>query len=275
MKKCHNNATMNILELINYALKNGLKNYLHPSLKDKKKLKLLNEITKDFFVLVETLWTSNCDCYSRIDLTNGKNYFRIQLMRDYITNKNGYWRICDIFQLNTVKMVSKAICHLTNQNPENPPGIFPQGYIIFEEIDSFSGETTKISGKIVGLKPNSTHAIHIHRNGNMSEASGCCMATCDHYNPTGQFHGGRLDNERHIGDLGNLKTNDSGEVEFSFKDDRVQLNGEYSIIGRSIVIHLDPDDDREGGFPDSHTTGHAGKRIACGVIGIMEENTYE
>jgi Cu-Zn family superoxide dismutase len=275
MKKCSNNASMNVVELISLALQNGLKNYIHPSLKDKKKLRILSEITPDYHILTETLWISNCDCYSRIDLSNNKDYFRIQLIRDYDTNKKGFWRISDIFLLSAKKHVVKAICHLTNQNPDNPPGIYPQGYILFEIIDGISGPTTKISGNIIGLIPNRNHAIHIHRNGNMSEASGCCMATCDHYNPTGQFHGGRNDSERHFGDLGNLKTNSSGEVEFSFKDDRVFINGDFSIIGRSIVIHLDPDDNREGGFPDSHTTGHAGKRIACGVIGIMEENTID
>jgi len=32
-------------------------------------------------------------------------------------------------------------------------------------------------------------------------------------------------------------------------------------------IHKDEDDLGQGGFPDSQTTGHAGARIACGVIG--------
>ena len=31
-------------------------------------------------------------------------------------------------------------------------------------------------------------------------------------------------------------------------------------------IHEDEDDLGQGGFPDSGTTGHAGRRIACGVI---------
>jgi len=36
-------------------------------------------------------------------------------------------------------------------------------------------------------------------------------------------------------------------------------------------VHADEDDLGRGGFPDSKTTGHAGARIACGVIGIGEE----
>lgn len=37
------------------------------------------------------------------------------------------------------------------------------------------------------------------------------------------------------------------------------------------IVHADEDDLGRGGFPDSKTTGHAGARIACGVIGIGEE----
>lgn len=273
MKHCSNNAKMRPIEVLALAL-NSYKDtvsFLHPLFKDKKKLKLLGKLSPDYIILLETLWKSDCDCYSRVDITNNHDYFRIQLIRDYITNENGYWRISDIFLLSAKKTISKAICHLTFQNKDNPPILNPLGYVLFETIETISGPTVKISGRITGLLPNKNHAIHIHRTGNMSDSGGCCMATCDHYNPTGQFHGGRNDIERHIGDLGNLKTDKNGEVEFSFKDNRINLDGDYSIVGRSIVIHMDPDDNREGGFPDSHTTGHAGKRIVCGVIGIMEE----
>ena len=40
-----------------------------------------------------------------------------------------------------------------------------------------------------------------------------------------------------------------------------------SVVGRSVVIHADEDDLGLGGQSDSLTTGHAGARLACGVIG--------
>lgn len=43
---------------------------------------------------------------------------------------------------------------------------------------------------------------------------------------------------------------------------------QFSIIGRAVVLHADADDLGRGGFADSKTTGHAGPRIACGVIGL-------
>ena len=41
-------------------------------------------------------------------------------------------------------------------------------------------------------------------------------------------------------------------------DKLIKLRGKYSVIGRSIVIHDDPDDLGIPDNSDSHTTGHAG-----------------
>ena len=42
---------------------------------------------------------------------------------------------------------------------------------------------------------------------------------------------------------------------------------EDSIVGRSIVIHKDEDDNGKGGHDDSLITGHAGARLDCAVLG--------
>ena len=39
-------------------------------------------------------------------------------------------------------------------------------------------------------------------------------------------------------------------------------------MGRSFVVHAGIDDYGRGGAPDSKTTGNAGPRLACGVIGV-------
>ena len=96
---------------------------------------------------------------------------------------------------------------------------------------------------------------------------------CAHFNPFNKSHGGRdgngIDiNERHVGDLGNLEANFEGKVNIKFMDHMIKLRGNTSnIIGRGLIIHADPDDCGRGNFPDSKTTGHAGKRIACAIIG--------
>jgi len=121
-----------------------------------------------------------------------------------------------------------------------------------------------ISGIIRGLNPNQEHAIHIHETGDLSEG---CDSCCAHYNPHNKNHGGPNSAERHVGDLGNIRANAEGIAEFKIIDSLVKV---YSVIGRSIIVHADPDDLGLGGHSDSLKTGHAGKRIGCGVIGIAK-----
>lgn len=51
-------------------------------------------------------------------------------------------------------------------------------------------------------------------------------------------------------------------------DHLLSLNGFGSVIGRAVVIHAKADDLGLGGTTASLTTGDAGARVACGVIGI-------
>ncbi len=70
------------------------------------------------------------------------------------------------------------------------------------------------------------------------------------------------DSERHYGDLGNIESID-GVAIFEQQNSLVKLNGEYSVIGRSLVIHKNADDLGKGDFNDSKITGHSGAKIAC------------
>lgn len=84
----------------------------------------------------------------------------------------------------------------------------------------------------------------------------------------GKTHGGPGDDVRHVGDLGNIEADSDGVGVYTAVDDLVMLSGAMSVIGRSMVIHADTDDLGKGGHDDSLTTGHAGSRVACGVIGL-------
>ena len=80
-------------------------------------------------------------------------------------------------------------------------------------------------------------------------------------------HGGPDMEIRHVGDLGNVEADGEGNATYEREDHLVTLFGQYSVLGRSMVLHADEDDLGLGGHPLSKTTGNAGGRVACGVIG--------
>lgn len=97
-----------------------------------------------------------------------------------------------------------------------------------------------------------------------------CTSAGPHFNPFGKTHGAPEDVERHVGDLGNVVADASGNVTVNIQDSQLTLSGANSILGRSLVVHADPDDLGKGGHELSKTTGNAGGRLACGVIGITK-----
>jgi len=126
----------------------------------------------------------------------------------------------------------------------------------------------EIEVHLTGLKKNYRHGFHVHECGDMIEQ---CESMCAHFNPYNTTHGGPDSKIRHVGDLGNIQSDQHGNVNHIFKDHMIKLRGtKCNIIGRGLIIHADEDDLGLGGFPDSLTTGHAGKRIACAVIGYAK-----
>ncbi|RXH76124.1 hypothetical protein DVH24_019012 [Malus domestica] len=81
-------------------------------------------------------------------------------------------------------------------------------------------------------------------------------------------HGAPSDKERHAGDLGNIVAGPDGVAEVSLQDWQIPLSGPNSILGRAVVVHADPDDLGKGGHELSKTTGNAGARVGCGIIGL-------
>jgi Cu-Zn family superoxide dismutase len=132
-----------------------------------------------------------------------------------------------------------------------------KGTITFTQQDG----SVAVSGEITGLTPGE-HAFHIHEFGDCSSADG--MSAGGHFNPEGKPHGGPHDEERHVGDLGNLKADDSGKAVVNLEDKMLQLSGPHSIIGRSVIVHAKADDLK------SQPAGNAGGRIACAVVGIAK-----
>uniref|UniRef100_A0A6C0H6T4 superoxide dismutase n=1 Tax=viral metagenome TaxID=1070528 RepID=A0A6C0H6T4_9ZZZZ len=125
----------------------------------------------------------------------------------------------------------------------------------------------RINVKLFGLKKNGEHGFHIHEYGDMSDK---CESMCLHFNPYNKKHGCPGKKQRHVGDLGNIITDENGNANYEFEDDVIKLHGKNNIIGRGLIIHRDRDDCGEGDNEQSKITGNAGKRIACAVIGYAK-----
>lgn len=126
-----------------------------------------------------------------------------------------------------------------------------------------SDGVVRISVSANSLSPGK-HGFHIHRSGNDIKG---CDSMCDHYNPYGHTHGDLNEENAHVGDLGNIIADGNGKVDTTLIATRFTLS---EVFGRSIIVHADEDDLGRGSYPDSKTTGHSGKRVLCGIIGIDE-----
>jgi Cu-Zn family superoxide dismutase len=143
-----------------------------------------------------------------------------------------------------------------------------KGNVVFTE--NMKNNNIKIDVNVKGLKSNNLHGFHVHEAGDLTDK---CTSMCAHFNPYEKNHGCPGQKERHVGDLGNLETDNKGCANYTFFDDVIKLRGnKCNIIGRGLIIHADPDDCGKGDNEDSLKTGNSGKRIACAVIGYSKEN---
>jgi Cu-Zn family superoxide dismutase len=122
-----------------------------------------------------------------------------------------------------------------------------------------SGSEVRVKVDLAGMAPNSEHGFHVHERGDCSAPDG--MSAGGHFNPEGVAHGMYSHPPHHAGDMPNLKADDKGEVHTSFEVTYLTVgSGGTDVVGRSVIVHRDPDDFR------SQPAGNSGPRLACGVI---------
>lgn len=127
------------------------------------------------------------------------------------------------------------------------------GTVSFSEVAGGVMVDARVSGLTAG-----EHGFHIHELGDCSAPD--ASSAKGHFNPSGQPHGLVSRPEHHAGDMPNLIANAQGEALYSFELIGAALTGPTGILGRSVVIHADPDDYQ------SQPAGNSGKRVACGTI---------
>lgn len=132
-----------------------------------------------------------------------------------------------------------------------------KGWVKFTQMKGY----ITIEGDITGLTPGK-HGFHVHEKGDCSAPD--ATSAGGHFNPTKEAHGAPTSAVRHVGDLGNIKADKTGEAKFKFRDKVIQLSGEDSIVDKALILHANLDDEK------TQPTGNAGARVACGVIELMK-----
>lgn len=147
------------------------------------------------------------------------------------------------------------------------------GTVEFGEDD----DAVRVDVEFSGLEPG-FYGLHIHQTGLCETDS----AAPDDPADTGDFmsagsHIGADESAHpdHPGDLPQLLVKESGEAVLTFETDRLTLADLEDEDGSALMIHSTPDNyanipDRyapDGADEDTLSTGDAGSRIACGVIG--------
>jgi Cu-Zn family superoxide dismutase len=128
----------------------------------------------------------------------------------------------------------------------------------FVELKELSSNRLEISGLIENLSPGE-HGFHVHEIGDCSAAD--ASSAGGHFGHSHEKHGGLGHKDRHAGDLGNIVANSDGVAVFKIEAEKLCFRStSCSVLGRSLVVHEDPDD------LSSQPAGNSGARQACGVI---------
>jgi Cu-Zn family superoxide dismutase len=122
-----------------------------------------------------------------------------------------------------------------------------------------TGAGVQVHALVTGLTPNREHGFHVHEAGDCSAAD--ASSAKGHFDPHSRPHGHYQAASHHAGDMPNLRADASGRAEAIVVLNGVSLHeGPSNIVGRSVIVHAQPDDYR------SQPAGNAGARVACGVI---------
>lgn len=143
-----------------------------------------------------------------------------------------------------------------------------QGTINFAQMIGMN--QMKITGDIQGLPTDRKLAIHVHEFGDLTNGP---TSTGNRFNPEKKPSSSSKDPTIYAGnELGNLQINAEGQAKIDVTDKNLTLFGPSSIIGRSIVIIDEKDEDvvRVETEENKVSTTTGTNRLAAGVIGICQ-----
>jgi len=120
------------------------------------------------------------------------------------------------------------------------------------------GDKVVVNANVSGLTPGG-HGFHVHEKGDCSASD--AMSAGGHFNPTGKPHGDPNAPDHHTGDMPMLQADASGNATLNAELTMITIgSGTTDIVGKSVIVHKDPDDFK------TQPTGNSGARVACGII---------
>ena len=166
--------------------------------------------------------------------------------------------------LNSPILIFLSLLSFTNQGKNARCFVIPYGDFIVSGLINFyqENETSEVEIKGTIFGASKIHGFHIHEN---PVTDGNCSNVGNDYNPLNLIHGGPKDTVRHIGDLGNIKQV-GNQININMTDKIISLYNNFTIIGKSCVIHLREDDFGTKNDNESKENGSSGIITACGVV---------
>jgi len=167
------------------------------------------------------------------------------------------------FAMSTLVVLSLTACQTTEHGTgqqasatlESRSGANAKGTVNF----TWKGHDVLVTGNFSGLKPNAEQGFHVHEKGDCSAPD--ATSAGGHFNPDAKAHGMPGSGSHHAGDMPNIKSDANGNASYSATISGFAVNnGPTGILGKSVVVHRDPDDYK------SQPAGNSGPRIACGLI---------
>jgi len=160
-----------------------------------------------------------------------------------------------LFALAACQSMEKGTGQKASATLDSRSGSNTKGQVNF----TWQGNNVLVTGTFSGLKPNAEHGFHVHEKGDCSAPD--ATSAGGHFNPDTKSHGMPGSGSNHAGDMPNIKADASGNAVYTAKLSGFAVNnGPNGILGRSVVVHRDPDDYK------SQPAGNSGPRVACGLI---------
>lgn len=140
---------------------------------------------------------------------------------------------CVVPSLAVQRRVTNAICvfEATGNNEGDV-----SGYITFTK----QGDDVAVSLVLDGVSSNGTFTHHVHQHGNLRDTA-AALQTAGHFlgctNCRPDAVNGLVNEVGLLNDGASFTSNENGQIRLDYVDTVIALNGDRSIIGRSVVVH--------------------------------------